>query len=167
QNIVPVYFVGCERGVHFYAMQFVEGQTLAALIQELRHARNETPSLPGSPHIDPQPTGPYTAEPKSSATIGEDSPEAEKAAATVQDRDALIETVSAPTRSSILDSPSSFFRTVANLGIQAAEALEHAHQLGVIHRDIKPANLMVENSSPLAPRGSGAGREGVRMWITD
>jgi hypothetical protein len=36
QNIVPVYFVGCERGVHFYAMQFVEGQTLAALIHELR-----------------------------------------------------------------------------------------------------------------------------------
>src|SRR5712692_11596900 len=36
QNIVPVYFVGCERGVHFYAMQFIEGQTLAALIQELR-----------------------------------------------------------------------------------------------------------------------------------
>jgi serine/threonine protein kinase len=26
-NIVPVYYVGCERGVHFYAMQFIEGQT--------------------------------------------------------------------------------------------------------------------------------------------
>src|SRR5216683_19384 len=38
QNIVPVYFVGCERGVHFYARQFVEGQTLAALIQELRQS---------------------------------------------------------------------------------------------------------------------------------
>jgi hypothetical protein len=25
QNIVPVYTVGCERGVHFYAMQFIEG----------------------------------------------------------------------------------------------------------------------------------------------
>src|SRR5205823_13507468 len=36
QNIVPVYFVGCERGVHFYAMQFVEGQTLAALIRDMR-----------------------------------------------------------------------------------------------------------------------------------
>jgi tetratricopeptide (TPR) repeat protein len=46
-----------------------------------------------------------------------------------------------------------FFRTVANLGIQAAEALEHAHQLGVIHRDIKPANLMVD------ARGN--------LWITD
>src|SRR5262245_28027731 len=28
-NIVPVHFVGSERGVHFYAMQFIEGQTLA------------------------------------------------------------------------------------------------------------------------------------------
>ena len=30
-NIVPVYAVGCERGVHYYAMQFIEGQTLAAV----------------------------------------------------------------------------------------------------------------------------------------
>jgi len=35
-NIVPVYAVGCERGVHFYAMQLIEGQSLAALIQQLR-----------------------------------------------------------------------------------------------------------------------------------
>jgi hypothetical protein len=27
-GIVPVYFVGCERGVHFYAMQFIDGQPL-------------------------------------------------------------------------------------------------------------------------------------------
>src|SRR6185369_16961756 len=37
-NIVPVYFVGSERGVHFYAMQFIEGQTLAALIGQRRQA---------------------------------------------------------------------------------------------------------------------------------
>jgi serine/threonine protein kinase len=81
------------------------------------------------------------------ATPFEDSGRATQESPTVEDRGGMIETVSAPPRSSILDSPSSFFRTVANLGIQAAEALEHAHQLGVIHRDIKPANLMVENSS--------------------
>jgi serine/threonine-protein kinase len=35
-NIVPVRAVGCERGVPFYAMQFIEGRSLAQLIGELR-----------------------------------------------------------------------------------------------------------------------------------
>src|SRR5437899_6037756 len=35
-NIVPVFAVGCEQGVHYYAMQFIEGQTLAQLIRDLR-----------------------------------------------------------------------------------------------------------------------------------
>src|SRR5262249_55884565 len=39
QSIVPVYATGCERGVHYYAMQFIEGQTLAAIIAEFRTQR--------------------------------------------------------------------------------------------------------------------------------
>ena len=35
-NIVHVYSVGCERGVHYYAMEYVEGRTLAQVIDELR-----------------------------------------------------------------------------------------------------------------------------------
>src|SRR5262249_32200129 len=37
-----------------------------------------------------------------------------------------------------------FFRAVATVGVQAAEALEYAHQMGVLHRDVKPANLLLD-----------------------
>src|SRR5947199_7348982 len=36
QNIVPVHAVGYDRGVHYYAMQLIEGQNLAALVADLR-----------------------------------------------------------------------------------------------------------------------------------
>ena len=35
-HIVPVFGVGCERGVHFYVMQLIEGQSLAQLIETHR-----------------------------------------------------------------------------------------------------------------------------------
>src|ERR1051326_5575885 len=46
-NIVPVYAVGCERGVHYYAMQMIEGQNLADLIADMRTwEREHRPAAP-------------------------------------------------------------------------------------------------------------------------
>jgi serine/threonine protein kinase len=119
-HIVPVFGVGCERGVHYYAMQLIDGQTLATLIAGLR----ETGGWPV--FLEVQPT-----------TL---VPEADTSSRT------LASTERAP-----LDR--AHFRRVAVLGIQAAEALDHAHALGIVHRDIKPGNLMVDD------------RGGV--WVTD
>ena len=37
-HIVPVHYVGIERGVHYFAMQLVEGCSLAQVIQQLQHS---------------------------------------------------------------------------------------------------------------------------------
>jgi hypothetical protein len=61
---------------------------------------------------------------------------------------------------------SAFFRTVAHLGVQAAEALEHAHQMGVIHRDIKPANLLIDATGGLWVADFGLAKLGSEAGLT-
>lgn len=86
-NIVPIHAIGCEQGVHYYAMQFIEGQSLATVLNDTGRAANVN------------------------------------------------------------------FKEIAGWVLQAAEALAHAHQRGVIHRDIKPSNLILD------PQGT--------VWLTD
>jgi serine/threonine protein kinase len=119
-HIVPVFAVGAERGVHFYAMQYIEGQSLAALIADLAAARRNQAADGSKP------------------AKGNAAPSTEVALALETDHSAHT---------------NRFFRRLALIGLQTAEALEYAHQMGVVHRDIKPANLLLDS------RGE--------VWITD
>jgi serine/threonine protein kinase/Flp pilus assembly protein TadD len=126
-HIVPVYGVGCERGVHYYAMKFIDGQSLAALIERPGNASASGGRQPPDGTLDQ----------------GADAPRSPETAT------ALVAT--ARTERALRDAAT--FRQIAEWGIQAAEALEHAHSVGIVHRDVKPANLMID--------GHGA------LWITD
>ncbi len=131
-HIVSVYSVGEDRGIHYFAMQLIRGQTLAEYIAGLKASRVVPASgPPGNQNstIDATPT-PDTR------------PIAHARESTAPD----------PRRAA------EHYRTAARLGIQAAEALQHAHDQGVLHRDIKPGNLMLDGEGKLSVTDFGLAR---------
>jgi hypothetical protein len=133
-HIVQVHAVGCERGVHYYAMEFIEGQTLAQVIDGLR---------PGGEPAAPGMTQDYAA--------GGESPTPPVAALTTK-----------RTRPRGRE----FHRRAAALIADAADALEHAHSLGIVHRDVKPGNLLVDGSGKVYVSDFGLARFGTDAGLT-
>jgi tetratricopeptide (TPR) repeat protein/tRNA A-37 threonylcarbamoyl transferase component Bud32 len=105
-HIVPVYAIGHEHGIHYFAMQLIGGRSIAEFLNQRRGTQIEPAHLSHSAGGAVQPQ---------------------------QTRDHVS--------------------SVATIGIQAAEALHAAHEIGVVHRDIKPSNLLLD--------------EKAKVWVTD
>ena len=165
-NIVPVFAVGCDRGVHFYAMQYIEGRCLSTVIQELRLLEGR---LPGAPVSDSTEVS-QIADSLASGRWGHSTLAADQSqdpscrpvrpgdspaeGSSPEPRDAAPAGLSGPALASEgATTCRTFYQAVARVGIQAAEGLQHAHDMGVIHRDVKPSNLMLD------VRGN--------LWLTD
>ena len=173
-NIVPVFGVGEHGETPYYVMQFIQGQGLDAVLDELKRLRagaepikaganRSDGSRDGSAadvarslltgrfdRRDTDPTGANDSQPPTLEMPGGEI----AASGSGISPSASSSTLSLPTGDARRKSKrKTYWQGVAWLGAQVADALEYAHKQGIVHRDVKPSNLLLDTLGTI--------------WVTD
>ncbi len=179
-NIVPVFGVGEQGGLHYYAMQYIQGSGLDEVLDELRRLRRGK----GSPRTESAAEEARAARRDGSAegvarsllsgaferSGGGTGNQAPAGVAEVPSESAALSASSMilPGRSGDRRKScgQTYWHSVAHLGAQVAGALAYAHQQGVLHRDIKPANLLLDMQGTVWVTDFGLAKAGDQERLT-
>jgi eukaryotic-like serine/threonine-protein kinase len=175
-NIVPVYGVGADGGLHYYVMQFIQGMGLdqvLADLKRLRKAKNKADlTLPDRGETTARTQGAVSVAGVAAALLtgefqagcpttpgmadasgGEDQPQTDSNFSPSTSSDSSVHLPGQAQGSTWTESGRQYWQSVARIGVQVAEALAYAHGQGTLHRDIKPSNLLLDNQGT--------------VWVTD
>jgi WD40 repeat protein/serine/threonine protein kinase len=170
-NIVPVYGVGEHEGIPFYAMQFIQGLGLDAVIDELcrlkprdggsgpptrlagKGAQTALEEVSAAEVARLLLSGEYRSTPQASSAEAAGAPGGRGSDTSVLSSSSVTLPGPAVRSGGVRARKATYWQSVAHVGVQVAEALSYAHKQGVLHRDIKPSNLLLD--------GQGT------VWVTD
>ena len=153
-NIVPVFGFGQEDNIHYYAMQYIAGQGLDKVLQEVTRIRGPQGSAGTASTTTPLALRLLSG--RFGAIDGhEERPARLESVADGPMHDARSAEYAPNAVGTIpfVGDPTLYHQSVARMGKAVASALAYAHDRRILHRDIKPSNILLDLQG--------------RTWVTD